>query len=54
MTQNINVLKRQIEQKNILLNSMRHNPSHEKETIRKIENELDSLLYKFYKWLKCS
>ncbi|MCX7922484.1 MAG: hypothetical protein N3B21_10820 [Clostridia bacterium] len=52
MKQNVHDLERQIRQKNHILSSITHDESNN-ETIRLIKSELDSLLYQYYKLLKC-
>ena len=53
MCGNIDELKKKILQKNMLLNSIKHMNNFNNETALKIKNELDSLLYKYYKSLGC-
>lgn len=54
MKQNINELKRQIIQKNLLLESVVGQESKiNNEKIHVIKAELDRLLYKYYKTYKC-
>jgi hypothetical protein len=53
MTQNINELKRQIVQMNVLLDSLKGKDRSAGEQAKQINTELDSLLYRYYKLLKC-
>jgi len=52
MVQNINELKKQIEQKNQVLAMLCHERCFNREKIDRVMVELDSLLYYFYKTLK--
>ncbi|MDP4093666.1 MAG: hypothetical protein Q8920_09935 [Bacillota bacterium] len=54
MYQNMDELKKKILQKNMLLDSIKHVDSSSCERALKVRNELDSLLYRYYKSLNCS
>jgi hypothetical protein len=53
MTQNINELKKKIQQKNLVLKSIKCRNSILKDEVRKVEYELDVLLYQYYKKIGC-
>lgn len=48
---NISELKRQIWEKNMLLDSLSRDHKLKREKIRQIKMELDSLLYSYYKYI---
>ncbi len=50
---NISELKKEIVQKNTMLNSLRTDANRDRETIKSVKIELDSLLYQYYKLYKC-
>jgi len=54
MKQNIIELKEKILQKNLILNSIKRGDNSEFEKIRVMENELDGLVYQYYKQIKCN
>jgi hypothetical protein len=54
MIMNICNIKDQIEEKNLILKAIDKMDSSNTEEVRRIENELDYLLYQYYKQLKCS
>ena len=54
MAKNITELKKQIEQKNFILNTIGKEDYSKKELIQSLEVELDGLLYQYFKLLKCS
>lgn len=54
MTQNLNELRQQIVQMNVMLDSLNTDDRTAREQARRIKTELDSLLYRYYKLLKCS
>lgn len=54
MTANINELRNQIAEKNLILNSLNCDKRKNKEKIVGAKKELDKLLYTYYKSLKCA
>ncbi|MCX8131245.1 MAG: hypothetical protein N3I35_14250 [Clostridia bacterium] len=53
MTDNYKELEKQIVEKNTVLNSLRGNRNEDREKASHIKNELDKLLFAYYKSLKC-
>ena len=51
---NISFIKEQIEEKNLILKSINQKDNSCNEEFRRLEIELDYLLYQYYKQLKCS
>ncbi|MCX8132296.1 MAG: hypothetical protein N3I35_19650 [Clostridia bacterium] len=47
-------MKRQIFEKNLILDSVRNNDKYNREEIKVVKVELDRLLYQYYKCFKCS
>ena len=54
MLKNENELKKQIAEKNLVLGFLRRERKSDNEKIRQVTVELDNLLYRYYKSLKCS
>lgn len=52
MKHQVNELGQIIVQKNYLLNSIDRKDISQKEKIKKLESELDTLLYRYYKLMK--
>lgn len=53
MAQNVNELKSKIVEMNLILDSIKHSSKADGDALINVKTELDSLLYKYFKMLRC-